>query len=253
MKQGTHTLQLVKKRLKPTGDYFMPLKKKIKTCRLVQLERFDSYLSQKVQPEQRSAASFQISTFHLSLKTEQRVEQQGVTAALSCHRAFHSLHAPRAGPAHQRERDRERNGERARLGADRRPPSRSKPHQVLVIALAQRGWYLFLHEPQLIAQVVVGFHEVLDLGLGGGERVFQIHVFLHGDGTVGEVRVQTLERRKKEWRQTATFPPLWISFNVSLQRAQFLISEYWRLSTLVRSALLDGRSWSVSSSDATLS
>lgn len=33
-----------------------------------------------------------------------------------------------------------------------------------------------------------------DLGFGGGERVFQIHVFLHGDGTVGEVRVQTLQK-----------------------------------------------------------
>lgn len=71
---------------------------------------YDSYLLQKVQPEQRSAVSFQISTFHLSLKTEQRVEQQGVTAALSCHRAFQSLHAPQAGAARQRERDRERNG-----------------------------------------------------------------------------------------------------------------------------------------------
>lgn len=67
-----------------------------------------------------------------------------------------------------------------------------------MISLVQHGRYLFLHEPQLIAQVVVGFHEVQDLGFGGGERVFQIHVFLHGDGTVGEVRVQTLQKIRRE-------------------------------------------------------
>lgn len=74
------------------------------------------------------------------------------------------------------------------------PPSVRPP--VLVILLVERGGYLFLHQPQLIAQVVVGFHEVLDLGLRGRERVFHLHVFMHSDGAVGEVRVQALWERE---------------------------------------------------------
>lgn len=62
------------------------------------------------------------------------------------------------------------------------PPSVRPP--VLVILLVERGGYLFLHQPQLVAQVVVGFHKVLDLGFGGGERVFHLHVFMHSDGAV---------------------------------------------------------------------
>lgn len=62
------------------------------------------------------------------------------------------------------------------------PPSVRPP--VLVILLVQHGGYLFLHQPQLVAQVVVGFHEVLDLGFRGGQRIFHLHVFLHSNGAV---------------------------------------------------------------------
>lgn len=73
-------------------------------------------------------------------------------------------------------------------------PPRSGP-PVLVTLLLQRGGYLFLHQPQLVAQVAVGFHEVLDLSFRGRERVLHLHVFLHSDGAVGEVRVQALLER----------------------------------------------------------
>lgn len=73
------------------------------------------------------------------------------------------------------------------------PPSVRPP--VLVILLVQRGRYLFLHQPQLITQVAVGFHKVLDLGFRGRECVFHLHVFLHSNGAIWEVRVQALRRR----------------------------------------------------------
>lgn len=66
---------------------------------------------------------------------------------------------------------------------------------LLVILLVQRSGYLFLHEPQLIAQAAVSSHELLDLGLRGSERGFHLYVFLHCDGAVGEVRVQALWKR----------------------------------------------------------
>lgn len=95
---------------------------------------YDSYLLQKVQQEQRSAASFLISTFHLSLNTEQRVEQQGVTAALSCRRAFHSPYAHRLG-LHAREREREtereRKTERGREGERGTTPTSPPPDPTL--------------------------------------------------------------------------------------------------------------------------
>lgn len=63
------------------------------------------------------------------------------------------IYNPQAGPRHQRA---------IALLTTVAPPQSGTP--VLVILLVQRGGYLFLHQPQLIAQVVVGFHEVLDLG-----------------------------------------------------------------------------------------
>lgn len=57
-------------------------------------------------------------------------------------------------------------------------------HPVLVILWVELGGYLFLHEPQLITQVVVGFHELLDLGFGGRECIFHLHVFLHSNGAI---------------------------------------------------------------------
>lgn len=73
------------------------------------------------------------------------------------------------------------------------PPSVRPP--VLVILLVQRGGYLFLHQPQLITQVAVGFHKVLDLGFRGRECIFHLHVFVHSNGAIGEVRVQALWKR----------------------------------------------------------
>lgn len=67
------------------------------------------------------------------------------------------------------------------------PPSVRPP--VLVILLVQRGGYLFLHQPQFITQVAVGFQKVLDLGFRGRECSFHLHVFLHSNGAIGEVGV----------------------------------------------------------------
>lgn len=82
------------------------------------------------------------------------------------------------------------------------PPS---PNPVLVVLLVVTGgcWrllvqvsgYLFLHEPQLITQVCVDFHQLLDLGLGDRQRVLHFLELLHGDWSVGEVRVQALLHR----------------------------------------------------------
>lgn len=68
--------------------------------------------------------------------------------------------------------------------ADHCGPPSVRPPRVLVTLLLQRGGYLFLHQPQLVAQVAVGFHEVLDLRFRGRERVLHLHVFLHSDGAV---------------------------------------------------------------------
>lgn len=68
---------------------------------------------------------------------------------------------------------------------------------MLVILLWRGGRYLFLHQPQLVAQVVVGFQQVLDLGFGHGQFVLHLDVLLHGDGAVGEVRVQALRGRRR--------------------------------------------------------
>lgn len=73
---------------------------------------------------------------------------------------------------------------------------------MLVISLWRRGRYLFLHQPQLVAQVVVGFQQVLDLGFGHGQFVLHLDVLLHCDGAVGEVRVQALRRRR--WVEIVT-------------------------------------------------
>lgn len=81
------------------------------------------------------------------------------------------------------------------------PPTHT-PTLVLVISLWRRGRYLFLHQPQLVAQVVVGFQQVLDLGFGHGQFVLHLDVLLHGDGAVGEVRVQALRRRR--WVEIVT-------------------------------------------------
>ena len=59
----------------------------------------------------------------------------------------------------------------------------------------QFSWYLFLHEPQLVAQVCVDSHQLLDLGLGETQRVLHLLELLHADGSVGEVRVQALLHR----------------------------------------------------------
>lgn len=64
-----------------------------------------------------------------------------------------------------------------------RPPT-SVQTPVLVILLGDHDGYLFLHQPQLVTQVVVSFHEVLDLCFGGRERVFHLQVLLHSDGAV---------------------------------------------------------------------
>lgn len=72
--------------------------------------------------------------------------------------------------------------------ADHCGPPSVRP-RVLVILLVERGGYLFLHQPQLITQVVVGFHEVLDLGFRGRKCIFHLHVFLHSNGAIREVRV----------------------------------------------------------------
>ena len=66
------------------------------------------------------------------------------------------------------------------------------------------GWYLFLHVAQLVAQVAVDLHQLLDLGLGGGQRALHILELLYGHRAVRQVRVQTLwrgmaSRRWGEW------------------------------------------------------
>lgn len=74
---------------------------------------------------------------------------------------------------------------------------------MLVILLWRGGGYLFLHQPQLVAQVVVGFQQVLDLCLGHRQFVLHLDVLLHGDGAVGEVRVQALRGRR--WAGTGVW------------------------------------------------
>lgn len=71
------------------------------------------------------------------------------------------------------------------------PPLLVRP-SMLVILRVERGGYLFLHEPQLITQTVVCFHELLDFCFRGREGGFHLQVFLHSDGSVWEVRVQAL-------------------------------------------------------------
>lgn len=106
------------------------------------------------------------------------------------------------GGASTPESERESDGTADHCG----PPSFRPP--VLVILLLRGGGYLFLHQPQLVAQVAVGFHEMLDLGLRGRERVFHLHVFLHSNGAIWEVRVQALlergVKRVKESRERGT-------------------------------------------------
>lgn len=75
------------------------------------------------------------------------------------------------------------------------PPLPLRP-PMLVILLVARVGYLFLHQPQLIVEVVVDFHELLDLSFRGRESVFHLHVFLHRNGTIRQVRVKAL----LEWR-----------------------------------------------------
>lgn len=72
------------------------------------------------------------------------------------------------------------------------------PPSVLVSLLVQLCRYLFLHQPQLITQVVVDFHELLDLCFRGRESVFHLHEILYSNRFVWLVRVQALLGR--EWR-----------------------------------------------------
>lgn len=157
---------------------------------------------------------------------KQRVDQQGAAAATG---HFYS-DTPQAGPPHQ-------SRERSHCWPLWPPLG---PALVLVTLLVQRGRYLFLHQPQLITQVAVGFHKVLDLGFRGREGVLHLHVFLHSNGAVWEVRVKALWKGGvKRW-------------NAGTKRETVSSLKYSH-DTLVLSPLLDGRSWSVSSSDATLS
>lgn len=114
------------------------------------------------------------------------MDQQGAAAA-SGH--FYS-DTPQAGPPHQ-------SRERTHCWPLWPPLS---PALVLVTLLVLGGRYLFLHQPQLITQVAVGFHKVLDLGFWGREGVLHLHVFLHSNGAVWEVRVKALLKRVvKRW------------------------------------------------------
>lgn len=56
------------------------------------------------------------------------------------------------------------------------------------------GRYLFLHVAQLVAQVAVDLQQLLDLGLGGSQRILHLLELLDGHGAVRQVRVQTLWR-----------------------------------------------------------
>lgn len=71
------------------------------------------------------------------------------------------------------------------------PPFLVRP-LVLVILLGECSGYLFLHQSQLIAQAVVGFHELLDLGFRGRECVLHFNEFLHSYRAIRLVRVQAL-------------------------------------------------------------
>lgn len=143
-----------------------------------------------------------------------------------------------------------RNGGRTSRVSPEWPPL-SRP-TVLVSLLLQRGGYLFLHQPQLVAQVAVGFHEMLDFGLRGRERVLHLQVLLHCDGAVGEVWVQALLGKAvvmDNWSRQQTSGSR--GSRERTVRVGVLAGGRWHHVTLV--LLLEGSSWSVSSSDATLS
>ena len=74
----------------------------------------------------------------------------------------------------------------------------------------QFSGYLFLHEPQLIAQVCVDFHQLLDLGLGKTQRVLHFLELLHADWPVGEVRVQALLHRGDLFKK--------VTFNINVNK-----------------------------------
>lgn len=108
---------------------------------------------------------------------KQRADQQGVAAASSCDTAFQSGQLDHTG--------------QEKSSADRCGPPSVRP-PVLVILLVEHGGYLFLHQPQLIAQVVVGFQKVLDLGFRSRERRLHLHVLMDSNRPVGELRVLAL-------------------------------------------------------------
>ncbi len=103
--------------------------------------------------------------------------------------------------------------------------------------------YLALHESQLLTKMAVDLEELLDLSFRGSEGTFHFHELLYRDGAVRQV-----------WRFWALRGEITIQFDPTHTHTHTLLyTQRKSWCTLVRSSFPDVGSFSVSSSDATLS